>query len=1078
MRKLFLFITALTLSAGLWAQTTPAGAGTKENPYQITSYEDLKWFSAQVNQGGNNVSLCAKLMNDIQGSLKRTDGTAYTDVFTPIGRSNAGGEFCGDFDGNGHIIRDMMVGSISPAPANIGLIGKMIAGSRVHHVGLVDCSFAGSSYIGCLCGDFADGEIDHCFVQGCTIIYSAHTVGGLVGSCFTYARLHDCYCSCAVTKFALSDTSYEIGALCGASNATIINCYGEVKESVPSAAIGRTYGTPTTKNVAMKQPAAFASGEVCYLLNGGVADGSQAWYQTLGTDTYPVLDNSHGTVYATKGASGMVYTNTKPQNPTTYHPQSEPTCEQRGFAQECWEDEATGKLYADALCTKELNPAVVIRYAPLVISQVLGNPGNAYEIKETVTFKGVPFSWAAVRRYTEMSAGEYVERRDLEFQAQDYPTDARLKFYKSETTGGYGNFERFTITVDVYTSDRKHKSRNSIDIRGEEMLSYFSLNGLQKGDIVYVTVSRNLETAGYLTRTTDIAFALEYCSTHCGADNANITIVPATSTNSFRKVQGTSDPKFGYKVEGKVYSAYPLKDITVTREPGETPGTYTVSASCPEGANSVYNITFRTAEFTIADATFHQKANPVDCEHTGVARDYWDWNGTYYPDSSLNPEQVLSKERITAYPKLITPYFTPISGGSEWKKTSLIMTERTTETAAAILTAYGTNITDARLTINWGGTSGRERLLMTTMKYEYKGQTQKRILEVDAEGSAIYPIYFPLEDLNRGDQIKVSCTPPYCGDCSFYVTFNLEYLSDNCGDAGSVTPLTITGTPAVSSKEWDGTTEVEQSAIDLTNCQLVGIEAGDEGKVQLTATAEYDNAEMGNNHTVTVTYGLLMADEKLAGKYIFDETVEPVAVSNVAITYPQVVTDAQVIAKQALTDKAGEQPSTEVQDIVAEYQGKIDTVALSGSVRSVIETIEMIKNEGLSMINSQQAIEQYQRDLAAEKIAAKQALADKRGDAVSEELDDLVAQYSNQIDAQTTIDDVQSVRDEGLLALENALKYYTAGKAKGVEEGKAEAQTELPTEGTSGPAVVITKGEKSVTLINPDEVTYKIIEEE
>lgn len=1069
MKKLLVLSTALILSAGLWAQITQpvaptSGTGTKENPYQITSYAELKWFSEQVNQGGDYVYLCAKLMNDIQGSSKRTDGTAYTDVLTPIGRSNAGGEFRGDFDGNGHIICDMVVGIIDDLHSNIGLIGKMIAGSRVHHVGLVDCAFIGSSYVGCLCGDFADGEIDHCFVQGCTVLYTANTVGGLVGSCFTYARLHDCYCSCAMTRFgSLADASYEIGALCGASNATVINCYGEVKESVPSAAIGRTYGTPTTKNVAMKQPAAFASGEVCYLLNGGVADGSQAWYQTLGTDTYPVLDNSHGTVYATKGASGMVYTNTKPQNPTTHHAQSEPTCEQRGFAQECWEDLATGKLYADALCTRELNPAVVIRYAPLAISQVLGNPGNAYEIKETVTFKGVPFSWAAVRRYSEMSAGEYVERRDLEFTVHDYPTDARLKFYKSETTGGYGNFERFTIIVDVYTSDRKHKSRNSIDIRGEEMLSYFSLNGLQKGDIVYVTVSRNLETAGYLTRTTDLAFALEYCSTHCGADNANITIVPASSTNSFRKVQGTSDPEFGYKVEGKVYSAYPLKDITVTREPGETPGTYTVSASCPEGANSAYNITFRTAEFTIADATFHQKANPVDCGHTGIARDYWDWNGTYYPDSSLNPDQVLSKERITAYPKLITPYFTPISGASEWKKTSLIMTERTTETAAAIMTAYGTNITDARLTINWGGTSGRERHLMTTMKYEYKGQTQKRILEVDAEGSAIYPIYFPLEDLKRGDQIKVSCTPPYCGDCSFYVTFNLEYLSDNCGDAGSVTPLTITGTPAVSSKEWDGTTEVEQSAIDLTNCQLVGIETGDEGKVQLAATAEYDNAEMGNNHTVTVTYGLLVADENLAGKYIFDETAMPVAVSNVAITYPQTVTDAQSVAKQALTGKAGDQPSTEVQDIVAEYSGKIDAVTLTGNVRSVIEAIEMIKNEGLGMINSQQSIEQYQRDLATEKTAAKQALKDKVGDTDNTDINNLVTEYSDQIDKQTTIEDVQAVREEGLLAIENALKYYNAGQANA-----------LGTLGTKqdGPAVEVIKDEEKVILYNPEKVNF------
>lgn len=658
---------------------------------------------------------------------------------------------------------------------------------------------------------------------------------------------------------------------------------------------------------------------------------------------------------------------------------------------------------------------------------------------------------------------EYTERRDLEFTVQDCPTDARLKFYKSETTREYGSPEKFRISIDVYTSGKEiHKSRNSIDLRGEEMLSYFSLNGLQKGDIVYVTVSRDPETPGYLWETTDMAFALEYCSAHCGANDASITIMPTSSTNSFRKVQDTPDPKFGYKVEGEVYSAYPLKDITVTREPGEEPGTYKVSASCPEGANPAYDITFRTAEFTIADATYHKKAVPVDCGHTGVARDYWDWNGTYYPDASLNPEQVLSKEQVTAYPKLITPYCTPISGSSEWKKSSLIMTDRTTETAAAILTAYGTNIKDARLTINWGGTSGRERHLKTTMKYEYKGQTQKSVLEVDAEGSAILPIYFPLEDLKRGDQIKVSCTPPYCGDCSFYVTFILEYLSDNCGDESSILPLTITGTPVVSSKEWDGTTEVDQSAINLTGCQLDGIAEEDKGKVQLTSTAEYDNAEVGNDHTVTVTYGLLVTDESLAGKYTFDETAMPVAVSNVAITYPQTVTNTKDAAKQALTDKAGEQPSAEVQAIVTEYNGKIDNIALTGSVRAVIETIEMIKNEGLSMINSQQSIEQYQRDLANEKTAAKQALKDKIRDISNKEFDALVAEYCNQIDMQTTIKDVQDVRDEGLRAIENALKFYNASK------------DDLPTDAqnASGHTVTITKGEKKLKLVNPEKVIF------
>ena len=1060
MKKLTILFALLTLSAGLWAQTTPAGAGTKENPYQITSYEDLKWFSAQVNQGDSNVYLCAKLMNDIQGSLKRTDGTAYTDVFTPIGRSNAGGEFCGDFDGNGHVIRDMVVGIIDDLHSNIGLIGKMIAGSRVHHVGLVDCAFIGSSYVGCLCGDFADGEIDHCFVQGCFIMYTANTVGGLVGSCFTYAKLHDCYCSCAMTKFgALADASNDIGALCGASNATVINCYGEVKENVPGAAIGRTYGTPTTTNVAMKQPAAFASGEVCYLLNNGVTDGSQAFYQTFGTDTYPVLDNSHGTVYATREASGMVFTNTPPQYGLIYHAQSEPTCERYGYAQDCWENTVTGKLYADILCTQELNPAVVIRYAPLSISQA--SELGVFTVRESATYKGVPFSWPATYGFGGFRGS--VEEREMTFVVRESPIKARLKFYKSATDTGQDwdpNYENFTIFVSVNRSDGYSRGGQSLSMKHEEVLSYFPLD-LRIGDIVRISVYRT-RSAVHMEYNTTFAFALEYCSPHCGAVS-DITITPTAS--SLRKAQGTPDPEFSYVVEGDTFPNIPLKDITVTRAEGDTTGTYTVTASCPEDANINYNITFKTATFTIVNAISHPRTLAPDCQSSGWVMDCWENTDThsFYKDALLS--QPISLHDVTAYPKLTTKCFTATAGRWENQNTNKpYVNVESGEVRTGIFTVYGRNIQKARLKITSELSSTFPTNILDMVRGTYEYGEKKGVWQLDP---AIHCVYIDLPGLQYGDEVKVSCTPfsmdPELGAIPY--TFGLQYLSDNCGDASSLVLLTVTGTPTVNGKEWDGTTRVNQPAINLTNCQLVGIDTADEGKVQLTATATYDNAEVGNNHTLTLTYGILVTDDTLVGKYQLDDTVEPVAVTNVPITYPQAVTDAQAIAKQALTDKAGDQPSTEVQAIVAEYQGKIDTVALSGSVRSVIETIEMIKNEGLSMINSQQAIEQYQRDLAAEKIAAKQALTEKRGDIASEELDAIVTQYSNQIDAQTTINDVQSVRDEGLLALENALKYYTAGKA--------EAFGEMGEPCEDCPAVEVSKGTTTIKLYNPDKVEFK-----
>ena len=42
----------------------------------------------------------------------------------------------------------------------------------------------------------------------------------------------------------------------------------------------------------------FASGVVCYLLNGSQSE-NPLWYQTLGEDPSPVLDSTHKTVYLT-----------------------------------------------------------------------------------------------------------------------------------------------------------------------------------------------------------------------------------------------------------------------------------------------------------------------------------------------------------------------------------------------------------------------------------------------------------------------------------------------------------------------------------------------------------------------------------------------------------------------------------------------------------------------------------------------------------------------------------------------------------------------------------------------------------
>ena len=62
----------------------------------------------------------------------------------------------------------------------------------------------------------------------------------------------------------------------------------------------------------------FASGEVCYLLNGEKSDSSVVWRQTLGTDTVPVFTDNHGVVYTYQRNDKPAYSNTVITTPQYY----------------------------------------------------------------------------------------------------------------------------------------------------------------------------------------------------------------------------------------------------------------------------------------------------------------------------------------------------------------------------------------------------------------------------------------------------------------------------------------------------------------------------------------------------------------------------------------------------------------------------------------------------------------------------------------------------------------------------------------------------------------------------------------
>ncbi|MBR4022588.1 MAG: hypothetical protein IKI94_08360 [Ruminococcus sp.] len=152
-----------------------------------------------------------------------------------------------------------------------GLNNSSNENTNCYNIGIV----SGDKQIGGLCG-YNYGDFTNCYNAGA--ISGNTSVGGMCGFNNSDAIIKNCYNT--------SDVSGNrfVGDMCGLNYGRIINCYYLAESETDN-----DYGT------AFKTEIQFAIGEVAYLLNGDQT--TIAWYQTIGEDAHPVLDNTHETVY-------------------------------------------------------------------------------------------------------------------------------------------------------------------------------------------------------------------------------------------------------------------------------------------------------------------------------------------------------------------------------------------------------------------------------------------------------------------------------------------------------------------------------------------------------------------------------------------------------------------------------------------------------------------------------------------------------------------------------------------------------------------------------------------------------------
>jgi len=177
------------------------GSGTESDPYVIRTPEDLR-------------ALCESSIYWDKHFLLANDLDMPSNAY-PIGICRGSG-FSGTFDGNGHVIRNLRIGSQSSSTPvwNGGLFGYITG--EVRNLILEDCEITGgvnSQRVGVLAGTNA-GVVTNCSVTGSISVgeYSQF-VGELIG--VNFGEVNDCD---AVVTVEAGEGSTEIGGLIGAED--------------------------------------------------------------------------------------------------------------------------------------------------------------------------------------------------------------------------------------------------------------------------------------------------------------------------------------------------------------------------------------------------------------------------------------------------------------------------------------------------------------------------------------------------------------------------------------------------------------------------------------------------------------------------------------------------------------------------------------------------------------------------------------------------------------------------------------------------------------------------------------------
>ena len=209
----------LLITVALIAGMAGCGGGGY-NPLPSQNLEIRTWYDLDAvrdNLAGNHT-----LMNDLDSTIAGYEELAGPTAnggkgWDPIGfwdswYGSGGPVFSGNFDGQGHEIRDLFINR--PDEIYVGLFGIIDEGVVIKDIGVMNVTVTGDHYVGGLVG--AGGTFSNCYSMG--NITGNDEVGGLVGH-IAHETMDNSYSMSSVTG------SSSVGGLVGQNSGHVSNSY-------------------------------------------------------------------------------------------------------------------------------------------------------------------------------------------------------------------------------------------------------------------------------------------------------------------------------------------------------------------------------------------------------------------------------------------------------------------------------------------------------------------------------------------------------------------------------------------------------------------------------------------------------------------------------------------------------------------------------------------------------------------------------------------------------------------------------------------------------------------------------------